>query len=58
MNKRVFDKLLKPDNENRKFMVTVSYMEIYQETVFDLLNPSGKDLKVREHPSLGVYVSP
>lgn len=35
----------------------VSYTEIYQEKVRDLLNPSNKgNLKVREHPSLGPYV--
>ncbi|KAF3202234.1 kinesin-like protein Klp8 [Orbilia oligospora] len=35
----------------------VSYLEIYNEKVRDLLNPSNKGaLKVREHPSLGPYV--
>ena len=38
-------------------MVTVSYLEIYNEVVHDLLNPK-KDvvLKIREHPDLGIYV--
>ncbi|GAA5927744.1 uncharacterized protein JCM15063_005982 [Sporobolomyces koalae] len=40
-----------------KFTVEVSYTEIYQEKVRDLLNPSNKGtLKVREHPTLGPYV--
>ncbi|GJN89903.1 hypothetical protein Rhopal_002892-T1 [Rhodotorula paludigena] len=39
------------------FTVEVSYTEIYQEKVRDLLNPSNKgNLKVREHPTLGPYV--
>ncbi|GAA6029561.1 hypothetical protein JCM8097_000938 [Rhodosporidiobolus ruineniae] len=39
------------------YTVEVSYTEIYQEKVRDLLNPSNKGtLKVREHPTLGPYV--
>ncbi|KAJ5091151.1 hypothetical protein NUU61_006021 [Penicillium alfredii] len=37
--------------------VEVTYLEIYNERVRDLLNPSNKgNLKVREHPSTGPYV--
>ncbi|GAA6005007.1 hypothetical protein JCM11491_002305 [Sporobolomyces phaffii] len=43
--------------EGLKFTVEVSYTEIYQEKVRDLLNPANKGgLKVREHPTLGPYV--
>ncbi|KAJ2724132.1 hypothetical protein GGI07_002167 [Coemansia sp. Benny D115] len=39
------------------YNVEVSYLEIYNERVRDLLNPQGSDnLRVREHPSLGPYV--
>ncbi|KAJ2316387.1 hypothetical protein IWW52_003672, partial [Coemansia sp. RSA 2704] len=39
------------------FRVEVSYLEIYNERVRDLLNPlSPENLRVREHPSLGPYV--
>ncbi|KAG8981948.1 kinesin-like protein Klp8 [Tulasnella sp. 425] len=42
---------------NLKLVVEVSYIEIYNEKVRDLLNPKNKgNLKVREHPSLGPYV--
>ncbi|KAE8260456.1 hypothetical protein A4X13_0g318 [Tilletia indica] len=42
---------------NLKISVEVSYIEIYNEKVRDLLNPKNKgNLKVREHPSLGPYV--
>lgn len=35
----------------------VSYLEIYNERVRDLLNPKPKgNLRVREHPVLGPYV--
>ncbi|KAL9117193.1 MAG: hypothetical protein Q9187_006273, partial [Circinaria calcarea] len=37
--------------------VEVSYLEIYNERVRDLLNPSTKgNLRVREHPATGPYV--
>lgn len=39
-----------------KFMITVSFLEIYNEEIKDLLNPSKKVLKIREHKDLGIYV--
>ncbi|GJJ16281.1 hypothetical protein Clacol_010577 [Clathrus columnatus] len=40
-------------DSNLKFTVEVSYIEIYNEKVRDLLNPKNKgNLKVREHPRL------
>ena len=45
------------DDANVKFRVEVSYLEIYNERVRDLLNPRSKgNLKVREHPVMGPYV--
>lgn len=43
--------------DSTKCLITVSYLEIYNEVVHDLLNPK-KDinLRVREHPDLGIYV--
>jgi kinesin family protein 1 len=42
---------------NLSCTVEVSYLEIYNERVRDLLNPSTKgNLRVREHPSTGPYV--
>ncbi|EJU06137.1 kinesin-like protein [Dacryopinax primogenitus] len=44
-------------NPNLSFTVEVSYMEIYNEKVRDLLNPKNSgNLKVREHPVMGPYV--
>ncbi|KAF7301241.1 Kinesin-like protein [Mycena indigotica] len=52
---RVEDKKAKDPNVN--FTVEVSYIEIYNEKVRDLLNPKNTgNLRVREHPSLGPYV--
>lgn len=44
-------------DKNVTCAVEVSYLEIYNERVRDLLNPATKgNLKVREHPSTGPYV--
>ncbi|KAF8966416.1 kinesin-like protein [Flammula alnicola] len=52
---RVKDK--KANDPNINFTVEVSYIEIYNEKVRDLLNPKNTgNLRVREHPSLGPYV--
>ncbi|KAI0179240.1 kinesin heavy chain [Hypoxylon sp. FL1284] len=45
------------EDKSTRCTVEVSYLEIYNERVRDLLNPSTKgNLKVREHPSTGPYV--
>ncbi|KAM0285658.1 hypothetical protein ACHAQH_001364 [Verticillium albo-atrum] len=45
------------EDKTLKCTVEVSYLEIYNERVRDLLNPATKgNLKVREHPSTGPYV--
>ena len=41
-----------------KWLLRVSYLEIYQEKVRDLLNPAADDLKVRVSRTRGVYVEP
>ncbi|KAK3701323.1 hypothetical protein LTR37_015544 [Vermiconidia calcicola] len=44
-------------DKNLTSRVEVSYLEIYNERVRDLLNPATKgNLKVREHPATGPYV--
>jgi kinesin family protein 1 len=44
-------------DKNLTCTVEVSYLEIYNERVRDLLNPATKgNLRVREHPSTGPYV--
>lgn len=44
------------ENTETKIMVTVSFLEIYNEILKDLLNPSDKQLKIRESPETGIYV--
>ena len=45
------------NDPTRSATVEVSYLEIYNERVRDLLNPKTKgNLRVREHPVLGPYV--
>ncbi|KAK4057883.1 hypothetical protein OIO90_001102 [Microbotryomycetes sp. JL221] len=53
----LFRRINESSSDRLTFTVEVSYTEIYQEKVRDLLNPNNKgNLKVREHPILGPYV--
>ncbi|KAM9861165.1 kinesin-like protein KIF13B [Aulostomus maculatus] len=54
----LFDRTQKEQREQESFTVEVSYMEIYNEKVRDLLDPKGgrQTLRVREHKVLGPYV--
>ncbi|KAI8090253.1 uncharacterized protein B0P05DRAFT_464203 [Gilbertella persicaria] len=53
----LFNRISINKEPNLTYRVEVSYIEIYNEKVRDLLNPKNKgNLKVREHPSLGPYV--
>ncbi|XP_049323919.1 kinesin-like protein KIF13A isoform X2 [Astyanax mexicanus] len=54
----LFERVGREGNETHSFKVEVSYMEIYNEKVRDLLDPKGnrQSLKVREHKVLGPYV--
>ncbi|KAI8992598.1 hypothetical protein BDB01DRAFT_832888 [Pilobolus umbonatus] len=53
----LFDRIEERKTPTLDFQVEVSFIEIYNEKVRDLLNPRNKgNLKVREHPVLGPYV--
>ncbi|KAI9325420.1 hypothetical protein DFJ73DRAFT_965856 [Zopfochytrium polystomum] len=53
----IFQRISADTVPNTTYEVTVSYIEIYNERVRDLLNPSNKNnLRIREHPQLGPYV--
>lgn len=63
MNITLFQKIAseKTKRPTIQFLVTVSYFEIYNEIIFDLLDPSDRKkrkggLEIKEHPALGVYV--
>lgn len=44
------------DSSEHAYQVTVSYLQIYQEAVQDLLKPNNSNMRVRESPTDGVYV--
>uniref|UniRef100_A0A4W4F4B8 Kinesin family member 13Bb n=1 Tax=Electrophorus electricus TaxID=8005 RepID=A0A4W4F4B8_ELEEL len=54
----LFERCAREHREGESFAVEVSYMEIYNEKVRDLLDPKGSSqaLRVREHKVLGPYV--
>lgn len=54
----IFERIASNQDSYVNFKVEVSYMEIYNEKVHDLLDPRGvkQNLKVREHNILGPYV--
>ncbi|KAD3337343.1 hypothetical protein E3N88_32863 [Mikania micrantha] len=43
------------ETPNREFLLRISYLEIYNEVVNDLLNPAGQNLRIRED-SQGAFV--
>jgi len=64
VNEDLFVRIARMQEEvaTRKFLVECSFFEIYNEIIFDLLNPVqdrsklGAGLQVKEHPVLGIYV--
>nr|OQO20096.1 hypothetical protein B0A51_13929 [Rachicladosporium sp. CCFEE 5018] len=52
------------ENPSREFLLRVSYLEIYNEKIFDLLNqatpgsPAQEEIKLREDSKRGVYATP
>ena len=53
--KEIFSKLNDPLIS--KPIIKVSYSEIYNETVNDLIEPSNKNLEIRENLNKGVFVN-
>ncbi|KAI8815166.1 P-loop containing nucleoside triphosphate hydrolase protein, partial [Cladochytrium replicatum] len=43
---------------DREYLLRVSYLEIYNETIRDLLSPEIADVRIHEDRKRGVYVSP
>ncbi len=43
-------------NENTKFIIRASYLQIYNENISDLLKPEKKNLQIREDKKKGIYV--
>merc|ERR1711965_1122887 len=69
MNGEMFERIeaSRRDNPDKLFLVTCSFLEIYNEVLYDLLDPTAtrgtaknrKDshIDVKEDPKLGVYVA-
>lgn len=55
MVRTVFNRI-ETASENIEFTVKVSMIEIYNEKIRDLLDPSKDNLKVHEEKGKGVYV--
>ena len=49
--------LVSPATKETTFKLSMQYVEIYNEKIKDLLNPSDANLDVREVPSKGTYVA-
>ena len=44
------------NNNNSGFNLYLSFIQIYLESIQDLLEPEAKDIKIREDPEKGVYL--
>lgn len=62
VNEELFQHIEQEQVGTRKFLVMCSFFEIYNEIIFDLLNPVadrsklGGGLQIKEHPVMGIYV--
>ena len=55
--KEIFNSLNSKDSSITKYIVKVSYSEIYNETVNDLIDSSKKNLEIRESAPKGIFVN-
>ena len=46
----------KSDENRNKYNIYLSFIQIYLETIQDLLDPRSKDVRIREDPDKGVYL--
>ncbi|KAJ4966279.1 hypothetical protein NE237_018128 [Protea cynaroides] len=52
----IFD-LIKKDRNSNDFEVSCSYLEVYNEVIYDLLQKSSGNLELREDPAQGIIVA-
>lgn len=53
----IFSNISKLSGESNTFLIRVSYLEIYNEEIRDLLGKDQKKrLEIKERPDLGIYV--
>ena len=53
----IFDQISKKASSSIKYKVKVTFLEIYNETIRDLIMPSNELLDLREDPVKGVKVA-
>eukprot|EP01112_Ceratiomyxa_fruticulosa_P005719 TRINITY_DN1656_c1_g1_i1.p1 TRINITY_DN1656_c1_g1~~TRINITY_DN1656_c1_g1_i1.p1 ORF type:complete len:971 (-),score=251.91 TRINITY_DN1656_c1_g1_i1:220-3132(-) len=53
----IFNHVENGGGENMEFFVKCSYLEIYNETICDLLDKNKRNLSIHENPSRGVWIS-
>eukprot|EP00736_Rhodelphis_marinus_P001669 Rmarinus@m.19291 len=55
LNNELFERISQaPDN--KRYLVTVSFIELYNEVLHDLLNPSDRQLEIRQSAQQGLFV--
>ena len=52
----IFNYIEMTSNENTKFIIRASFLQIYNESISDLLKPDKKNLQIREDKKKGIYV--
>lgn len=52
----IFYNIEQASNQNTKFIIRASYLQIYNEMISDLLKPEKKNLQIREDKKKGIYV--
>ena len=55
--KEVFNSLNNKDTSISKYTVKISYIEIYNENINDLIDNSKKNLEIKESPNKNIYVN-
>ena len=55
---RAFDYIFEQTKQDKehKYNILISFIQIYIEQIQDLLDPSKKDIRIREDPDNGVYL--
>ncbi|KAJ1929618.1 hypothetical protein IWQ60_000995 [Tieghemiomyces parasiticus] len=52
--RRIFERI--EQTPDREYLLRVSFLEIYNEVITDLLNPHKTHLRIHEHPTRGIFV--
>ncbi|KAJ1982865.1 hypothetical protein H4R34_001562 [Dimargaris verticillata] len=52
--RRIFEHI--EQTPNREYLLRVSFLEIYNEAIKDLLNPDNHHLRIHEHPTKGIFI--